>query len=143
MITPFRIVAASGVLLVTTLFTTLGHAQDARWAPLRADVHIESGLLVIMAGTFIVEGCPEIDVRRVRSTPYMLGLARRAIGLGFSRAEVEEFIDDPTERARVEARADAWLAQRGASRADPASLCQVGRDEITAGSPIGRLLRRG
>ena len=68
---------------------------------------------------------------------------RRAVRLGYSRGEIEEFIDDPIERARVEARADAYLAQNGASRGDPASLCRVGRDEITAGSTIGRMLRQG
>lgn len=143
MITPIRIVAAAGLVLATTLFTTIGHAQDARWQPLRESVEIENGLLVIMVGTFIVEGCDEIEVRRVRSTPYMMGLARQAMGLGFSRAEVEEFIDDPVEQARVEARADAWLAQNGAGRGDAASLCRVGRDEISAGSTIGRMLRQG
>ncbi|MBF9045236.1 hypothetical protein HKCCE4037_17975 [Rhodobacterales bacterium HKCCE4037] len=143
MLTPFRIAAAAGVLLVTGLFTTMGHAQDARWQPLRESAEIENGLLVVMVGSFIVEGCDDISVRRLRSTPYMIGLARQAMGLGFSQAEVEEFIDDPVERARVEARADAYLAQNGAARGDAASLCRVGRDEISAGSTIGRMLRQG
>ena len=143
MITPIRILMAAGFVLATTLFTSLAHAQDPRWQPLRENTEIEEGLLLIMVGTFIVENCDVIDVRRMRSTPYMIGLARRAMGLGFSRAEVEEFIDDPAEVARVEARAEAYLAQNGASSADPVSLCRLGRDEIARGTPIGRMLREG
>lgn len=141
MITPLRIVAAAGIVLVAGLFTTMGHSQDARWQAIRDNQRVESGLQVVMIGDIIVNGCDELGVRRFRSTPFMLGLAREAMGLGYSRAEVEEFIDDPVERARVEAGAEAWLAQRGASRGDAASLCRIGRSEMAAESTIGRMLR--
>jgi len=109
MLTPMRIVMAAGVVLATTLFTSLAHAQtenpDPRWQPLRENAQIEEGLLLIMVGTFIVENCDAIDVRRARSTPYMIGLATRAMALGYSRSSVEAFIEDPIQGARVEARA--------------------------------------
>ena len=141
--TPYKIVLAAAVVVATGLLTTIGHAQDPRWQTLRDDGRIANGLLLTMVTTFLVEGCDGIDVRRARSTPFLIGLARHGMSLGYSRAEIEAFIDDPVERARVEAQADAYLAQNGASRSNPASLCQMGRDEIAAGSAIGRMLRDG
>ncbi|WP_224814052.1 DUF5333 domain-containing protein [Hasllibacter sp. MH4015] len=143
MITPFRIVAAAGVMLVTGLFTTIGHAQDAQWQPLRDDPEIHSGLTVISVGRHIQNQCEDISPRLVRAWAFAEGLVGRAQDLGFTRAQVDAFIADRTEQDRYRAIMRQWFAQQGADADDAASVCRVGRDEITAGSQIGRLLRAG
>ena len=141
MITPFRIAAVAGVVLATGLFTTLGHAQSASWQVLRDDPEIHSGLTVISVGREIQNVCDDIRPRLLRALTFAEGLVDRAADLGVSRRDVDAFIDDRAEQARYRAVMEEWFAARGVDTDDEAAVCRVGRDEITAGSPIGRLLR--
>lgn len=141
MITPFRIVAAAGVLLVTGLFTTMGHTQNADWQVLRDDPEIHSGLTVIAVGRHIQNRCDDISPRLLRALGFAEGLADRAGDIGVERREVRSFIDDRTEQQRYRVVMEAWFAARGVDHLDPVGVCRLGRDEITTGSQIGRLLR--
>lgn len=141
MITPFRIAAAAGVVLATGLFTTLGHAQSENWQVLRDDPEIHSGLTVISVGREIQDVCDDIRPRMLRALNFAERLVDRAEELGVTRREVDAYIDDRTEQARYRAVMEDWFAVRGVDHDDEAAVCRVGRDEITAGSPIGRLLR--
>lgn len=143
MITPFRIVAAAGVLLVTGLFTTIGHANNANWQILRDDSQIHAGLTVIAVGTHIQDVCDDISPRMVRAWSFAEGLVDRAQSLGLSRAEIDAYIDSRAEQRRYDGVMQAWFAARGVSHEDTRAVCRVGRDEITSGSQIGRLLRSG
>ncbi len=141
MLTPFRIAAAAGVLLVTGLFTTIGHAQNANWQVLRDDPEIHSGLTVISVGRHIQNVCDDIRPRLVRAWAFAEGLVDRAADIGVSRRDVDAFIDDRAEQERYRAIMRDWFAARGVDASDTPAVCRVGRDEITAGSQIGRLLR--
>jgi hypothetical protein len=141
MITPFRIVAAAGVLLATGLFTTIGHAQSANWQVLRDDAQIHEGLTVISVGRHIQRVCDDISPRMVRAWAFAEGLVDRAEDLGLTRREIDAYIEDRTEQDRYRSVMHAWFVARGTSHEDDAAVCRLGRDEITAGSQIGRLLR--
>ena len=141
MLTPFRIAAAAGVLLVTGLFTTIGHAQNANWQVLRDDPEIHQGLIVISVGRHIQNRCDDISPRIARAWSFAEGLFDRAQEFGFNRAEVEAFVDNRDEQQRYRAEMRDWFAARGVSHRDTDAVCRVGRDEISAGTPIGRLLR--
>lgn len=141
MITPFRIVAAAGVVLATGLFTTVGHAQSANWQLLRDDVQIHAGLTVISVGRHIQDVCDDISPRMVRAWSFAERLVDRAEDLGLTRREIDAYIGDRAEQRRYDGVMQAWFEARGVSHDDAASVCNVGRDEITAGSQIGRLLR--
>jgi len=143
MITPFRIVAAAGVLLVTGLFTTIGHAQDANWQVLRDDPEIHSGLTVIAVGRHIQNLCDDITPRYLRALGFAERLVGRARDLGVTRREVDAYIDDDTEQQRYRTIMHSWFSTRGVDVSDRDAVCRAGRDEITAGSQIGRLLRSG
>ena len=141
MITPFRIVAAAGVLLVTGLFTTMGHAQNASWQVLRDDPEIHEGLTVIAVGRHIQNVCDDISPRMMRALAFAEGLGDRGLELGVSRRDIYAFIDDRTEQQRYREVMHGWFAARGASHSNAEAVCRLGRDEITSGSQIGRLLR--
>ncbi|MBY4895209.1 DUF5333 domain-containing protein [Rhodobacteraceae bacterium N5(2021)] len=141
MITPFRIVAAAGVLLVTGLFTTMGHAQNASWQVLRDDPVIHEGLTVIAVGRQIQSVCDDISPRLMRALGFAEGLGDRGLELGVPRRDIHAFIDDRGEQQRYREVMHAWFAARGVDHRDPEAVCRVGRDEITAGTQIGRLLR--
>jgi hypothetical protein len=98
---------------------------------------------MIAIGRHIELTCPTIERRTIAAGSFLLGLAH-AMSLGYSRAEVTEYVEDDTEQERMIAIARQYFAQRGVtSLEDVDGACRVGRDEIAAGTQIGRLLREG
>ncbi len=139
-----KTIAASAVLTLTGLFITIGAAQaNDQWQPLRDDARLHSGLTVISVGRHIHNVCEDIDARLLRALAFAESLASHARSLGFTRAEVNAYIDDRAEQDRYRDVARAYFAQNGADWDDTESVCRVGRDEIAAQSTIGRLLRGG
>jgi hypothetical protein len=137
-----RAVLAAGLLV--GLWAGLGPAQADRFDILRHDPRLHAGLLAITIGRHIENRCPVIERRDVAAGAFLLGLAGHAMSLGYSRAEVTEYVEDDTEQDRYIALARQYFAERGVmSETDTDGACRVGRDEIAAGSPIGRLLRGG
>lgn len=116
-------------------------AQDARWDPLREDQTLTEGLVLIAIGRRIVKGCEAIEPARARAFFHANGLMQRARDKGFSTAEINEFIKDEFEKARIDALSDAWLASKDTTKTDAEGLCRVGRDEIARATPLGRMLR--
>ena len=139
-----RIMALSLLVAATGVLTTLGAARADQFDTLRNDQRLHNGLLAITIGRHIERTCPGIERRDLAANAFLLGLASHAMGLGYSRAEVTAYVEDDAEQARYIALARQYFAQRGVMTEDDVEgACRVGRDEIAAGSPIGRLLRGG
>lgn len=139
-----KILAISVMTVATALLATVGVAQADRLDILRDDARLHNGLLAITIGRHIERTCPAIERRDVAATAFMLSLASHAMSLGFSRAEVTDYVENDTEQARYIALARRYFAERGVMTEDDVDgACRVGRDEIASGSPIGRLLRGG
>ncbi|MCU4654600.1 DUF5333 domain-containing protein [Roseibacterium sp. SDUM158016] len=132
------------LVVVFALATSAGSARADQWEALRNDERVHNGLLMIAIGRHIELTCPTIERRTIAAGAFLLGLANHAMSLGYSRAEVTDYVEDDTEQERIIAIARQYFADRGvASLEDVEGACRVGRDEITAGSQIGRLLREG
>ena len=116
-------------------------AQAENWDRLRDDPAISEGLVDFAIARHIRNRCPDISARQLRAIGYINNLVGDATALGYSRSEIREYVFDETEQDRVRAIADERLAARGASPTMMAGYCIVGREEIAAGSAIGRLLR--
>lgn len=101
---------------------------------------ITEGLVTAAIVYEIGRVCGPVDARRVQGIAFLLSLQAHARSLGFSQEEVEAFVDDDAEKARIEALARERLAALGAVEGDEASHCAVGRAEIVKGSQIGRYL---
>lgn len=139
-----KIMAISLLVMATGLLTAVGSARADQYDALRSDDRLHNGLLAITIGRHIERTCPSIDRRDLVANVFLLGLANHAMGLGYSRAEVTAYVEDDAEQARYIELARRYFAQRGVmSDEDTEGACRVGRDEIAAGSPIGRLLRGG
>jgi hypothetical protein len=130
-------------ITATGLLFSAGSGRADAWQPLRDDPEITSGLTVIAVGRHIHNVCADISARPVRALAFAEGLVAHAQGMGFSRSEIRAYIDNSDEQERYRAIARRYFAQQGGDMDDPESVCRVGRDEITAGSTIGRLLRGG
>lgn len=135
------LIKGAGALVLFALVASATTSRADQYDVLRNDAEIENGVLIVAIGDVIRDNCPNIEDRRARSIPFLLGLVRQAQSHGFSRAEVEAYVDNPAERARVEGLAAQWFAQEGADLADPETICAVARSEISAQTAIGRLIR--
>ena len=109
--------------------------------PLAEVEHIHSRLLAAAVGDQIRRNCPDISERRWVVRSEALRLFNHALSLGHTRRSVEAYLDDPAERAAMEARRDAWLQSNGAVAGDADSYCRIGRREIAQGTYLGSLLR--
>jgi hypothetical protein len=142
--TEIATVWACVVVLLLALATSAGSARADQWDTLRNDERVHNGLLMIAIGRHIELTCPTIERRSIAAGSFLYSLARYAMSLGYSREEVTEYVEDDTERERMIAIARQYFAQRGVtSLEDVDGACRVGRDEIAAGTQIGRLLREG
>ena len=117
-------------------------AQAAGRPALRDIPGVTEGLLTVELGNVIRKRCPEISARFFAGVAFMFEIKGLASAAGYSDAEIRAFVEDRAEEGRIKALADAWLARRGASRGDAASLCRVGAEEIDARTQLGVLLQR-
>ncbi|KAA9009735.1 DUF5333 domain-containing protein [Histidinibacterium aquaticum] len=125
----------------TVTALTLLAASAAQAAPLAEERVIREGLIAAGIAYEIGEVCDSLDARLLRGLAYLEQLRGTALELGYTRAEIEAFLDDDAEADRLEAEARARLAAKGAVKGIAESHCAVGRAEIAAGTTIGQLLR--
>ena len=130
-----RSLAASLALLLST-----GLATPAR-AGLADEADINAGLRAVAAADMIRKRCPEIEPRMLRAIGYLRSLAEIARARGYPDDVIRAYVEDDAAKDRVEARARAYLAERGLGAGGPADHCRVGRAEIAAGTAVGALLR--
>jgi uncharacterized protein DUF5333 len=122
------------------LLVSLATASVAE-ASLRQEKPINDGLIAVAVADEIRKNCGDISPRYFRAISYMSSLKRQAGELGYSAAEIKEFVGNETDKARVAAAAQEYLVGQGVSAGDSASYCAAGHGEIAAGSASGRLLR--
>ena len=127
-------------LIAASVAAVLLATPPAR-AGLSDEADINAGLQAIAAGDMIRRACPEIEARMIRALGTMRGLAQQARSRGYSDDAIRAYVEDDAAKDRVEARARAYLAQRGLGAGRPEDHCRVGRAEIEAGTPVGALLR--
>lgn len=138
-----KLIAAALIATATALLTTLGPARADQWQPLRDDPVIHEGLTAIAVGRMIHNICPDVNARMLRALAFAEGLVEHAQSLGFTRRQINAYIDNAADQDRYRDIAWQYLVARGVEHDDVASVCRVGRDEMAAGSAIGRLLRGG
>lgn len=133
-----------GLVLRSTVVAALfaaGAVQAQARVPLNEDRVLEDGLLVVAIGDYLRDNCEEIDARFWRSFNFARSLQARAYELGYSDDEIEAYLDDDAEKARVRAKARAYLEARGVVFGQPETFCTVGRAEISAETSVGRFLK--
>lgn len=98
-------------------------------------------LLVVGMADELREECGEVSARMIRAVTYLRGTARVALDAGFSRDEVEAYVDDDAEKDRLKAIASDRLRELGVRPGDEASYCAVARAQMDEGTAVGYLLR--
>ena len=117
---------------------TVAAAQDL--PPLGQVEVITEGLINTAIAYELDRKCDELEGRRLQGIAFLWSLESEARQLGYSRQEIEAFIDDDEEKDRLEGIARERLRGMGAVEGQWDTYCAVGREEIAKGSPIGALL---
>ena len=98
-------------------------------------------LLVVGMADELREECSDVSARMIRAIAYLRGTAQVALDAGFTRAEVEAYVEDDAEKARLQSIASDRLRALGAVPGDEATYCAVARAQIEQGTAVGALLR--
>ena len=118
--------------------TTQAEVNEA----LRGNPDIYNGLFTAALIYHIAQTCPDIrGPNRLTRASYLLSLYNRARGMGFSRSQIESFVEDDVEKARMQALVDRHLQRAGVS--DPyseAEVCEFARTQMAENTAIGRQL---
>lgn len=132
----------SRLFLSFALTALLASAASAdSYDRLRADATVSNGLRWVSAAIQITESCPELSPRMLRGLGFLNSLRSHARGLGYDNATIKAYVDDPTEKARVDGEARAYLATQGVVPGNASSYCTVGKDHQSRRTQIGVLLR--
>lgn len=107
---------------------------------LREVKSIDDGLFEIALADQIRKKCSSISPRLMRAYGVMRALEREARALGYTEAEIEDFVESDVEKARMRKRESAYFKARG-FRQDASGYCSLGRQEIERDTGTGRLLR--
>ncbi len=126
-------------LLAATLVLTAGIA--AANPPLKDVEYVREGLITAGMAIEIGDKCDSLSVRLIRGYNFLGDLKSHARGLGYTSAEIDAYVDDKVEKARLEGIARQRLADLGTVAGNADSYCTVGRAQIAAGTPLGRLIR--
>ena len=127
--------------IFTFLTLTLTAQSALALGPLKDVAAVHDGIIAVGMAYEIGDKCGSIEARYLRGLGYLNELKATAASLGYSDAEIDAYIDDDTEKDRLEAVARQQLADLGAVPGDEASYCAVGAAQIAAGTQVGQLLR--
>lgn len=120
-------------------FGAMAPSQAA--AGMADEADINQGLLMAAIVEKIQRECDTISGRFFKGRSYLNALKDMATDRGYSDAEIEAYINDDQEKAKMRAKRNAYFKSKGASNLDPESLCVLGHKEIAANSQIGSFLR--
>ena len=88
----------------------------------------------------IRRNCPTIEGRIVFAFQQARALQRYALDKGYSKDQIDAFLDSKPDRKRIYAVAEDYMASKGVREGDEASYCKLGQAEIAANSVTGSLL---
>ena len=131
------------MIFAATLSTALlaGPIAAADNSPLHNEKAINDKLLIVSVADKINRGCDSIKVKYFKARSFINALKAEAQEKGYSKAEINSYIENKEHRAAMRKRRDAFFKAKGASSTDGPSLCVYGHAEIQKQSQIGVLLR--
>lgn len=108
--------------------------------PLSQERYINDRLIAARIADRIRRECPSIDARLIYAYSQARALERYALDKGYSRQQVDAFLDSKADRKRIYAVAEDYMARNGVRDGDAESYCRLGRQEIANGTVTGSLL---
>lgn len=109
--------------------------------PLREVREIDDTVMMVAIADEIRKSCDDISARLLRAYSTLTGLKSLAREKGYTEEEVEDYVTSKSEKQRMRAKAERFLAENGVSVDDTAALCRFGKRQIQSQTEIGRLLK--
>ena len=109
--------------------------------PLHENPTVVNGFYAIGLADEVRKNCSSIGPRWLAAYNYLRALEKYARDAGYSEAEIDELVDNKSEKEALRTKIRADLAARGATPENPEGYCTVGREELAKGSAAGKLLR--
>lgn len=109
--------------------------------PLREVTQVREGLITAGMAIELGDNCDDVSVRLIRGLNYLSSLKSQARDLGYSDDQIESYVDDRAEKARLEEIARARLAELGVVAGQGETYCTVAKAQISQDTAVGRLLR--
>lgn len=109
--------------------------------PLHENPTVVNAFYAIGLADEVRKNCDSIQPRMLRAYNFLRALERYARDAGYTEAQIEQLLDNKSEKEKLRGRIRADLAERGASPQNPEGYCTVGREEIAKDTAAGRLLR--
>lgn len=129
------------VLLISVLIVGLSPGTIVAKQSLQEIPAIENGLFTIAVADKIRRECGDISGRLFKARGELQSLYSFARQKGYSRQEIEAYVNAESEKNRMRAKRDAYLRGLGVVKSRPETYCAAGRAEIEKSSRIGALLR--
>ena len=137
--TPFRPTTRRGAMVLALALSLAATAAQAL-PPLRDNAHVTERLLAAQIGDVIRKTCPTIHPRIFTFLVETNRLKAYVQSLGYSDAQIDAYINDKAEQARIKAMAAAYMKANGVVEGDVESYCKLGHAEIARRSITGSLL---
>lgn len=119
---------------------TLTALPAAALEPLSQEKYINDRLIAARIADRIRRECPTIDGRIVLAYMKARELKKYALDKGYSETQIEAFLDSRTDKDRIYAVAEDYMAKNGVKAGDADSFCRLGREEIARNTVTGSLL---
>lgn len=126
---------ASAALMGLTMIATTANANPGEVT------RVTEGLIAVGMAFELSEKCDSVSARNLRGLNFLFGLKAHLQELGYSKREIDAYIDNRAEKDRLEAIARQRLATLGVRTDDPSSYCTVARAQIAQGTLAGSFLR--
>jgi len=132
--------AAMKKILPVALIAAMLSSPAVALEPLSQEKYINDRLIAARIADRIRRTCPSIDGRILYAYGEARKLKRYAEKKGYSRAQIDAFLDSKEDKRRIYAIADDYLTRNGAKKSEPETYCRIGRQEIARNTIIGSLL---
>lgn len=137
-----RLVLASLACIALTQGASATTSQAQVNETLRTTPAIYNGLFTAGLVKHVVDSCPDLQgPNRFQRTTYFLGLFNQARGLGFSRAQIQAFVDDRDEQRQLRRVVYSHLERQGVDPRNKDAVCTWARQQMSARTGIGPSLR--
>ena len=111
-------------------------------ASIRANPDLYNPLFTAGIIRQVVKYCDSLaGPSRMQRQAYFMPIYLAARRVGYSRAQLEAFVEDEGEREHMKVLVAQYLAQYGVELSDNDAVCAFGRQQIEAGTAIGQRLR--
>ncbi|MCC5983594.1 MAG: hypothetical protein JJU42_04425 [Rhodobacteraceae bacterium] len=136
----FRPLALAAALLSAPMASAAMTQSEINEA-LRGNSDIYNALFTAAIIHHVAETCDTLGgPNRLERVAFFLPIYRQARSMGFSRRQIEAFVDDKAEQERMRALVHRHLERAGVAPTDGAAVCAWGRQQIEERTPIGRRL---